>query len=138
MAPEPSSGVVSECRVRSSVLVNRVVMGRIMDYRDFSKAAFEACRGEESRILRLLDQLDERILSDLHDCIARRMSEIEAALNAQGHQLKRNSELEEPGRTDSCETHGAETCGFRVATDLTVSLGYYGVWRQDPALRDGR
>lgn len=113
-----------------------VVLCQMMDYTEYSKAAFEACNGEGPRLLRLLDQLDQTILSDLQDCIANRMSEIAAALNAQGHQLKRNTELEELGSTDYCETHGAENCGFRIASDLTISLGYYGVWRDDPALRD--
>ncbi len=107
-----------------------------MDYSEYSKAAFEACDGDERQILSLLDKLDQTILTDLQSCVANRMTEIASALNAQGHQLKRNAELEELGSTDHCETHGADTCGFRIASDLTISLGYYGIWRQDPALRD--
>ena len=64
------------------------------------------------------------------------MNEIVGELNAQGHVLRRNVELETNGSTDFCETHGEKTCGFRVGSDLVVSLGYYGTSYCDPDMTD--
>ncbi len=103
------------------------VKGKIMDYEKYSKRAFKALKRDESLINQLLQELDSAIESELHDHIASKMQEIVDQLNKQGHKLDRNVDLEKPGSTDFCETHGADNCGFHIGSDVTIYSGYYGV-----------
>lgn len=97
-----------------------------MDYQKFSKGSFEALSEPKERIQKLVE-LDKAITAELQQIVESKMTEIVKNLNQQGHSLTRNAEIEEAGETDFCESHGADTCGFRVGSDITISSGYFGV-----------
>ena len=87
-----------------------------MNYREYSKGAFEKLNPIEAR--NLADKLQEDVLVELHAAVSNKFIEVVNKLNAEGHSLSPYTETI-PG-----DIHYRDLSSLRLALDLIISAGY--------------
>ena len=101
------------------------------DYDKFDPPAFDQSVHGREAVQNMVNELHDQILTDVGRCVAHKVAEIVELLNLQGHKLKINRELTSSAETDYCESHGSDSCGFRIGTYAVVSVGSDGLTYSD-------
>jgi hypothetical protein len=94
-----------------------------MNFKKYSKQAFEACGLNTPEARRLANELENDVSQEIHMIVLEEFRKIIDALNAQGHDLEVYGEIkigDIPFRDESRDGQ----CKLRLGCDIVISAGY--------------